>query len=161
MRNWIPFPVVSFALAAAWLALAGISPAQILLAAVLALAIPRATAVFLAGLPAVGAPATAMRLALVVIGDIVLANITVARLVLGAPARLRPEFVEVPLTLTHPHAIALLASIITMTPGTVSAALAPDSRSLLVHALDCEDPARLVEHIKHRYERPLVEILEC
>jgi multicomponent K+:H+ antiporter subunit E len=97
----------------------------------------------------------------VVTYDIVLANIAVARLILGSPTKLRPLFVEFPLDLTQPMSISLLASIITMTPGTVSADLSEDSKLLLIHALDCDDPARLIGEIKHRYEKPLMEIFGC
>jgi multicomponent K+:H+ antiporter subunit E len=102
-----------------------------------------------------------MRLIGLVTYDIVVANIAVARLVLGPTARLKPVFVQVPLTLTQPMSIALLASIITMTPGTVSSDLSKDNKMLLVHALDCSDPDALVADIKQRYEKPLLEIFGC
>jgi multicomponent K+:H+ antiporter subunit E len=159
MKRWLHFPVLSAMLFVSWLALVGeVSVAHVLLAAVLALAIPLACAEFLDHLPRLVAPWTALRFTLRVIWDIVIANIAVARLVLGPPARLRPAFVTVPLALTNPQSIALLASIITMTPGTVSSELAPDRRSLLVHVLDCPDADALVANIKQRYEEPLLEI---
>jgi multicomponent K+:H+ antiporter subunit E len=74
---------------------------------------------------------------------------------------LRPCFVVVPLDLRDELAISLLANTICLTPGTVSASLSADRRSLLVHALDCADPAALVTEIKQRFEAPLKEILEC
>jgi len=100
----------------------------------------------------------AARFTLLVTWDIVMANVAVARLILGPMDRLRPAYVEVPIALEQPLAISLLASIITMTPGTVSADLSDDRRRLLVHVLDTSDPAALVEQIKSRYERPLAEI---
>lgn len=162
MNRVLPFPLLSAALFAAWLALAG-EPgiAQLVLGAVLALVIPRAAAAFLGPLPRVAAPLTAARFVLVVAWDIVIANAAVARRVLGPADRLRPAFVTVPLALTHPHSIALLASVVTMTPGTVSAVLSRDRGRLLVHALDCADPDALVVHIRQRYERPLLEIFGC
>jgi multicomponent K+:H+ antiporter subunit E len=57
--------------------------------------------------------------------------------------------------------ISLLASIVTMTPGTVSADVSEGNTSLLVHALDCDDPDALVAEIKQRYEKPLMEIFGC
>jgi len=161
MKRLLPFPSISAALALAWLMLNGLSAGHGALALVLAVAIPRAAAPFLAGLPRMRAPRRIAGLLARVTWDIVLANLAVARLILGPPARLRPAFIEVPLELAHPHAVALLATICTMTPGTVSVALAPDARALLLHVLDVEDPARLVHTIKTRYERPLQEILEC
>jgi len=162
MKGLFPFPVLSGALVAAWLALAGeFSAAQVLLAVLLALAVPLLAQPFLDHLPRLVSVRAAVRFALLVTWDIVLANIVVARLVLGPIERLRPAFVKVPLDLTQPQSVALLASVITMTPGTVSADLAIDRKTLLVHALDCNDPDALVVDIKQRYERPLMEIFGC
>ena len=162
MKSVLPFPVLSSALFAAWLALAGeLSVGQALLAGALAFGVPLAVRPFLDHLPHLGSARTAARFALLVTWDIVLANIAVARLVLGPVARLRPVFVQVPLDLKQAHSIALLACVITMTPGTVSANLAANRKTLLVHALDCTDPDALVADIKQRYERPLMEIFGC
>ena len=91
--------------------------------------------------------------------DIVLANLQVARLILLVPNdQLRSRYVTVPLALTSPEAITVLAGTITMTPGTVSAELSADGRALLVHGLDVPDPRALVAEIKSRYEARLLEI---
>jgi len=162
VKRLLRFPVLSAVLAAAWIALAGgFSVQHVLLAVILAIAIPLVAAPFLDHLPGVASVRAALRLVLTVTWDIVLANIAVARLVLGPANRLRPVFVEVPLALTHPQSIALLASIVTMTPGTVSAELAHDGRTLVVHALDCDDAGKLILDIKQRYEQPLLEIFQC
>jgi multicomponent K+:H+ antiporter subunit E len=60
--------------------------------------------------------ARALRLGFTVLWDIIVSNITVARLVLSPRSVPHPAWVKVPLTLTQPTAQALLASIITMTP---------------------------------------------
>ena len=75
--------------------------------------------------------------------------------------RLRPGFVELPLDLTDEFAITLLASTISLTPGTVSADVSEDRRTLLIHALDVDDQDAMIRQIKQRYERPLKEIFEC
>lgn len=90
--------------------------------------------------------------------DIVVANLTVARQVLGPEARLNSRFVWIPLELTNIHGISALASVITLTPGTVSAELSEDRSHLLVHCLNVDDPDALVAEIKSRYEAPLREI---
>ena len=92
--------------------------------------------------------------------DIVVANLAVARRVLG-PVRLKPGFIEVPLDVTQPDVVALLASIIAITPGTVVADVDGARTRILVHVLDLDDPGVLVAEIKRRYERPLKEIFEC
>jgi multicomponent K+:H+ antiporter subunit E len=163
MRRWLPLPRTSAMLFAGWLLLAGVSAGQVLLAAGFALALPPFARRFveepLGHARGRRAALAAARFALLVTWDIVLANVAVARLVLGRSARLRPVYVEVPLELERPLAIALLASVITMTPGTVSSDLSHDRRRLRVHVLHAEeDPQALVERIKQRYERPLLEI---
>ncbi len=92
--------------------------------------------------------------------DIVVANLRVAVLILGPRSRLRPAFFVVPLDVRGPFTITLLASIVSLTPGTVSAAVAQDRRTLLVHGLDVPDIPHAVRQIKHRYERRLQEVFE-
>lgn len=162
MRTWLPYPVLSLFLVVVWLLLAAeISAAHVLLALFLAWSIPMICRPFLSELPSVHRPLAALRLLFLVTYDIVMANIAVARLILGSPDKLQPCFVQVPLELTHPMSISLLASIITMTPGTVSSDLSEGNTLLLVHALDCRDPDALVADIKQRYEKPLMEIFGC
>lgn len=162
MKAWLPYPFLSVLLLLVWLILVGeLSAAHTILALFLAIGIPLICRPFLSGLPKLRSPLAALRLVLLVTYDIVIANIAVARLVLGPPNRLRPVFVQVPLELTDDLSISLLASIITMTPGTVSCDLSKGNTSLLVHALDCGDPPALVADIKQRYEKPLLEIFGC
>lgn len=160
--KWLPWPVLSLLMLVVWLMMVGtVAPGQIVLGAILAIGIPLLVRPFLDDLPALKSPAKAVRLVFIVTYDIVIANITVARLVLGPQSNLRPVFVEVPLEVTHAQSITLLASIITMTPGTVSADLSEDRRRLLVHVLDGPDPDAVVADIKQRYEKPLLEIFGC
>ena len=95
------------------------------------------------------------------LGDIVVANLQVAKLILGPVGRLRPAFVEIPLQLNDELALTMLASIISLTPGTVSADLSDDKRMLLVHSLDVDDEEELVRSIQTRYEAPLLEVFAC
>ncbi|MGE0387080.1 MAG: Na+/H+ antiporter subunit E [Gammaproteobacteria bacterium] len=161
-RGLLPSPLTSALLLAAWLLLQGsIAPGQILLGAALAVGIP----LFLADLrethPPLRRPLVATRLAGVVLWDIVLSNIEVARRILGPEKKLAPRFVWLPLDIKAPYGIATLAGIITMTPGTLSADLSPDRRHLLVHGLHVPDPQALIAGIKARYETPLREIFDA
>ena len=72
----------------------------------------------------------------------------------------RSRFVRVPLALRDAHALAALAMITTLVPGSVWAELAPDRSALLLHVFDVDDEAAFIEHFKTRYERPLQEIFE-
>ena len=100
----------------------------------------------------------ALRLAVVVLWDMLLSNIEVARRILGPEKAITPGFVWVPLELTNIHGITALASIITLTPGTLSAELSADRRHLLVHCFNLKEAEATVATIKHRYETPLKEI---
>ncbi|WP_319547302.1 Na+/H+ antiporter subunit E [Ruegeria conchae] len=98
---------------------------------------------------------------LVVLWDIVMANIAVARIILfKKDADRQPSFVCVPLELRTPEAITVLAGTITMTPGTVSCDLSAQGHNLLVHCLDAPNPEEVRDQIKSRYERRLKEIFE-
>src|SRR3546814_9466186 len=60
-----------------------------------------------------------VKLAALVVADIVRSNIAVARIVLFRPPEQRSGFIEFPTELRSPYALAVLAIIITATPGTL------------------------------------------
>ncbi|MFP1681994.1 Na+/H+ antiporter subunit E [Alloalcanivorax sp. C16-1] len=161
MRKLLPFPLLSLFLWLTWLLLNGFSWGHGLLGLVLAVVLPLGTRPFWPNVPHLRNFPKLVRFVLVVHWDILTANLAVARLILGSPRKLRPAFVEMPLELEDDFAITLLASTISLTPGTVSADVSEDRRTLLIHALDMDDEAELVAQIKQRYERPLKEIFEC
>ncbi|MCX7556978.1 Na+/H+ antiporter subunit E [Xanthomonadaceae bacterium JHOS43] len=135
-----------------------INAAYFTLALVLALLIPQAARRLEREFAYVATVRPLPRLIAIVLYDIVRSNIHVARLVLGPESAIKPGWVWVPLDLTNIHGITALASLITLTPGTVSAELSDDRRYLLIHALDLQDPEALIDEIKSRYEAPLKEI---
>lgn len=153
-------PVLSVLLALAWLMLQqSLDLGNVLTACVLGWGLPRLLGGFLGPAAQPRSVARALRLGLSVLWDIIVSNITVARLVLNPRSVPHPAWVKVPLTLTQPTAQALLASIITMTPGTVSAIVDEEGGCIWVHALDCDDPAAVATDIDRRYQQPLMEIL--
>jgi multicomponent K+:H+ antiporter subunit E len=131
-----------------------------LLGALLGWAVPLYTARFWPEQVKVRRPQVLVRFLLVVLYDIVVANVTVARLIMGPAERMRPAFVTMPLELRSDVAISLLASTISLTPGTVSVFLSADRRCLVIHSLHTTEPDELVATIRRRYERPLKEVLE-
>lgn len=161
MRRLLPHPLLTPALAGIWLLLANsATPGQIGLGLALGWAIPLFTLRFWPETARVYRPLTLLRFVFRVLYDILVANLMVARLILGRPERLRPVFVVVPLALKSELAITLLANAICLTPGTVSARLSPDRRHLLVHALDAADPDQLAATLKRHYEAPLRKVFE-
>jgi multicomponent K+:H+ antiporter subunit E len=86
----------------------------------------------------------------------------VAVIVLGLvrDRRICSGFVDIPLELRDPHGLAVLAMIVTATPGTVWAGLSPDGATLTLHMLDIRDEQEWIRWFKDRYERRLMEIFE-
>lgn len=156
-----PHPLLSVTLLLVWLLLNNtVAAGHVVLGAILALAIPLAIEPFWRREKIFRRPQVLLKLVPLVLWDIVLANVTVAFLVLGPISRLKPRFIEVPLEVTHPFAISALASIVTMTPGTVSSEVSADRRHLLVHGLYVPDEAAMVAGIKSRYEAPVKALFE-
>lgn len=159
---WLPHPHLSALLLIIWLLLVNsVAPGQIVLGAVLAVVVPIFTNDFWTDHPKSIRLWPLLRYGLVLLWDIVVANIEVARLILGPSSRLQPAFIHYPLELQSEFAITLLASTISLTPGTVTADVDSDGKGLLIHALDVEDEAALLQRIRTRYEKPLKEIFEC
>ena len=162
MTRIFPRPALSAAIFLLWAALANAASFGTLLpGALLALALPFITRPFWPDAPRLARPGTALLLVARVAVDIVVANGAVARRVIGPVGRLKPAFVEVPLDLRAPFVATILASIVSLTPGTVSIDVDQARWVLSLHALDAPDPAALIREIKQRYEAPLKDIFAC
>ena len=166
LSRLVPHPLLSGLLLLSWLWLNDtLAPGHVLLGGVLALGIPLFTRRFWPEPLVVRRPVKVVEYLLVVLWDIVVANLQVALLILGPASRLQPGFVAVPLALRTEFAITILASTVTLTPGTVSVEVeraAGDGTAVLhVHCLRVGSAAELVATIKRRYEARLKEILEC
>ena len=90
--------------------------------------------------------------------QLLLANIRMAAAVLGDPTKLRPAFIEVPLSVESDAEITQLANLITLTPGTLSIDVSTDHRVLYVHVVDCPDPDATRDEIKRGFERRVKEL---
>ena len=157
--RWFPKPTVVLVIAILWMVLAKEPTLRnLLLGIVFGWAITLFTSRFLPVKPRVGSWVALAKFVPLFLWDVVVANLNVARIILSPIRKPRSAWVVVRLTTRNPYTIATLANVITLTPGTVSAELGPRRRTLLVHALDTEDPDAEAEVIKERYERPLMEI---
>lgn len=103
-----------------------------------------------------------VRLFIDVLIDIIRSNIGVARVVLGLAGDrdIHSGFVNIPVDMRDPHGFAVLAMIITATPGTIWVELTEDRTRLTIHVLDLIDESEWIRRIKERYERPLMEVFE-
>lgn len=158
----LPMPVQSLLLFLVWLLMNNtLETGHIVLAAVLAFIIPLAVNRLQHPQPTIQKPLLALRYFMLVLMDIVIANMQVAVLILGPLKKMQPGFVAVPLDITQKLPITLLASTVSLTPGTVSCDVSEDHCWLYVHALNLVDEQELIASIKTRYEAPLKEIFGC
>lgn len=159
--RWLfPHPLLTVLLAVVWILLQNeFSAGMALFGVILGIVITKATAIWWPERPGGMHLGRLFSYAMIVLWDIIIANIQVAWIVLTKPnAALKPAWIIIPLDLTAPEAITVLAGTITLTPGTVSADLSDEGHSLLVHVLHTEDPDGERDGIKDRYERRLKEI---
>ncbi len=162
LQRLVPHPILTVLLTLVWLLLVNhISLNSLVFGLFLGIVIPFITQPYWPDRPNLRNPGMILQYFGIVLYDIVVANIVVARLILfKRNAQLSPAWVCIPLDLRTPEAITVLAATITLTPGTVSADLSDHGHSLLVHCLDAPDPGAIRDEIKQRYERRLMEIFE-
>ena len=161
MNSWLPYPLISAMLLAMWLLLnQSLALAHILLGGMLSVAgswflvrldVPRVV---------VKRPWAILRLGIEVAVDIVRSNYRVVVLTLWDKRGRTPGFVRIPLNLRSHYGLAVLACIITATPGTSWVAYDPASSTLVIHVLDLVDDDDWGEIIEVRYQRLLMEIFE-
>jgi len=158
LDRFFPHPFVSIIVAASWLMLNHSAQLfDVVVAIILGLVIPKLIQPFIVSTPNIQWK-SAIKLFFVVLWDIIICNIKVAKQVLGPTKNLHPKWFRVPLETDHEHVNTLLAMIITTTPGTVSAGIDQERGDILVHALSCDDIEAEIDAIKARYEVPLIEI---
>jgi len=160
MTRWLPHPLVFALLLALWLLLNRTLEAdQVLVGASIAVGASLTLRLLQIPQARVRNLVVIVSLAWLVAKDIVRSNIAVARIVLSKRSASRVSaFIDIPLTLRNPSALAVLACIITATPGTAWARYDSARDILTIHVLDLTDEPALVNTIKEDYERRLLEI---
>lgn len=160
LTRLVPHPFLSVTLVLVWIGLVNkFTLGNVILGVAFGLIIPMITAPYWPNRPKLARPLKIVEYGLVVLWDIVVANVQVAMIILFRREQtIRSHWIPVPVDLTSAEAITVLAGTITMTPGTVSATLSADGRAILVHCLHADDPDAVRDDIKSRYERRLKEI---
>jgi multicomponent K+:H+ antiporter subunit E len=162
MKRWLPSPWLSLAIFCSWQLLArGISVDQLLLGAGVAVAMPLLARPLRPRPGPLERPLVLMRLILRVGLHVLVSSAQVALGVLRAGRRPpRGAFADIPIELRDEHALAALAMIVTVVPGTVWCELAPDRSVLRLHVFDLADEAAFVARFRTDYLLPLKEIFE-
>jgi multicomponent K+:H+ antiporter subunit E len=162
MSRLVPYPVLTAALVVMWLLLTDFSPGHLILGTGVALLAGKAMSALQPAKPRLRRWDLIPRLAALVFLDIVRSNIAVARLILGGGRhKLRHSgFVEIPLDLRDQMALAILAIVVTATPGSAWMEYDATRGTLLLHVFDLVDEAAWTDLVKNRYEHLLMEIFE-
>jgi len=153
-------PLVWLGLLVMWLILNGsLAPGQIILGMIVA------TLACWAALPLVP-PKSRVRnfgtifvLLGVVLVDVIKSNLHVLGLVLSGRTA-RSAFVDIPLELTDENGLAILACIVTATPGSAWIEHNSARNVVTIHVLDTPDADAWAAEFKRTYEQRLVEILQ-
>lgn len=159
MTRLFPHPMLSAAMVVMWLFLTRFSPGHLILGTVIATLAGLALARIEPDAPRIRAWWPLLRLMGIVSVDIVRSNWAVARLMLtnGRHGARHSEFVEIPLRLRDPVALALLAVILTATPGTAWLDYDAETGTLLLHVFDMIEEEAWRVLIRDRYEALLLE----
>ena len=162
MRQVLPYPLLSFGLLGMWLLLQqSLGLGQILLGSVVALFAGQAMAALQPVQPRIRKPLKIVWLFILVTIDVIRSNFAVALIVLQGRRREQTSgFITVPLVLRDRTGLAVLACIVTATPGSAWLEYDVTRDSVLIHVLDLVDEASWIETLKHRYERLLLEIFQ-
>ncbi|HEX2892045.1 Na+/H+ antiporter subunit E [Vineibacter terrae] len=160
MSRVLPYPLLTASLLAMWLLLNGTSVGQLLLGTAIALAASRLMVALQPSKPRLKGWYLLPKLVAIVVADIWRSNVAVARLILRRDQSRRVSgFIVVPLDLRDPTGLAILACIVTSTPGTAWVEYSSTESKMLLHVFDLVDEAYWIDLIKNRYERLLLDIL--
>lgn len=161
MSRLIPHPLLSLALVVMWLLLTRFSLGHLVLGSLVALVAGWALSSLHPAGPRLRRWDLIARLVAIVTWDIIRSNAAVAWLIAtGGRGQRRSDFLEIALDLRSQAGLAILAIILTATPGTAWLEYRPASGTLLLHVFDLVDEEAWRELIKNRYEALLLEIFE-
>lgn len=159
MTPFLPHPILSGLLVLLWLLLqqsAGLG--HLLLGVAIAVAVPLAAHSVIPGTLTPRRPLKLLQLLLVAGADIVRSNITVFWVLVHPRLEPTAGFIEMELELTNEFGLALLACILTATPGSAWLEYDRQRSTVLIHVFDLIDADAWVATIKTRYESLLLEV---
>lgn len=158
MRRLVPYPLLAIGLALAWLLLSGFTRGQFVLAVLVSVSAAHALRALGEVSPRIHRWLAIPQFLGIVLYDIAISNITVAKTLLFGKRGRQPGFVTVPLKLTNPAALAILAIVVTSTPGTAWIDYNAARGELLMHIFDLVEDDDWPSLIANRYEKLLMEI---
>jgi multicomponent K+:H+ antiporter subunit E len=141
MKRLLPYPAMSLFVLSSWLVLnQSLAPGHLILGAALGVALGVAFGRLEPPPLRIRNRRQLLRMVGVVVADIVSSNLALLRVLLGRRTDAAISgFVTIPLHLTDPYGLAVLACIITATPGTIWMSYRSDEKLLLIHVFDLVD----------------------
>ena len=101
-----------------------------------------------------------IRLAALFLYELLVSSFRVAWDVVTPSHLSQPGIIAMPLDAKGDTEILLVASLISLTPGTLSLDVSPDRKTLYVHGMFVEDPEALKQELKQGMERSVIEAME-
>ncbi len=154
-----PYPLLTISLLIMWLLLNQFTIGHLVLGSIVAVFASWAMATLRPSKPRLGKWYLIPKLIAIVMADIVRSNLAVAWVILrGRGSGRHSSFINLPLEIDDPTALAILAVIITGTPGSAWLEYDSHQRSVLIHVFDLSNEDEWTALIKGRYEKLLMEI---
>lgn len=97
---------------------------------------------------------------LFIILEIIVSSIKIAFDVVRPTLKARPGVIAIPLEKDTNLEITILATLISLTPGTLTLDVSSDKKTLFVHSMFAGDVDTLRKNIKETLEKPILRILE-
>ncbi len=89
------------------------------------------------------------------LAELVKANFYIAYIILSPKMKTQPGFIEFPLKIKSPAGLLLFSNLISMTPGSLSAEISEDKKTLLIHALMINDGQKAMDEFENIQKRIL------
>ncbi|WP_188206232.1 Na+/H+ antiporter subunit E [Alkalibacillus aidingensis] len=99
-----------------------------------------------------------VKMCLLFLRELVLSSISIVKLAYKPTLDIEPGIFALPIELKSNWEIALLANLISLTPGTLSVAVADDNSKIYIHAMDLPDVESSINEIKETFEKAIMEV---
>lgn len=91
--------------------------------------------------------------------EIIKANLVTVKESLYAKSKLNPAVIKVPLTVESDLGITILATMVSVTPGTLVMDISDDKKVMYVHVMHVKDKQGFINEVKNKFEKRLLDIL--
>ncbi|WP_156291141.1 Na+/H+ antiporter subunit E [Oceanobacillus salinisoli] len=99
-----------------------------------------------------------LKLTLVFIKEVIVSNIDMLKYIYSPKKIAEPGIFSLPLDVKSNWEITILATLISLTPGTLSVAVSENNETLFIHAMNIEDVNESIRSIKDTFEKLIMEV---